>query len=69
MSITDSIKDIIFNFELALEYETIKYYKTKKYIKDFIFFDDCSYSGHQLFEQVIGKSQKELTLLFIIRTV
>ena len=56
-------KDIIFNFELALEYETIKYYKTKKYIKDFVFFDDCSYSGSQLFEQVIGKSQKELTLL------
>ena len=56
-------KDIIFNFELALEYETIKYYKTKKYIKDFVFFDDCSYSGNQLFEQVIGNSQKELTLL------
>ena len=56
-------KDIIFNFELALEFETMHYFKSKKYTKDFLFFDDCSYSGFQLFNNVIGKSQKELTLL------
>ena len=56
-------KDIIFNFELALEFETMHYFKSKKYTKDFLFFDDCSYSGSQLFNNVIGKSEKELTLL------
>ena len=56
-------KDIIFNFELALEFETMHYFKSKKYTKDFLFFDDCSYSGFQLFNNVIGKSEKELTLL------
>ena len=39
------------------------YFKSKKYTKDFLFFDDCSYSGSQLFNNVIGKSEKELTLL------
>ena len=56
-------KDIIFNFDLALEFETMHYFKSKKYTKDFLFFDDCSYSGTQLFKNVIGKSEKELTLL------
>jgi len=46
--------DILLNLSQAIEYSMFEKLKKKKIVSDFVFFDDCSYSGYQLFQNVIG---------------
>ena len=45
--------DILLNLNQAIEFSIFEKLKKKEKIFDFVFFDDCSYSGSQLFQNVI----------------
>ena len=45
--------DILLNLSQAIEFSIFEKLKKKEKIFDFVFFDDCSYSGSQLFQNVI----------------
>lgn len=45
--------DILLNLSQAIEFSIFEKLKKKEIVSDFVFFDDCSYSGSQLFKNVI----------------
>ena len=45
--------DILLNLSQAIEYSIFEKLKKQEIVSDFVFFDDCSYSGSQLFQNVI----------------
>lgn len=45
--------DILLNLNQAIEFSIFDKLKKEKIVSDFVFFDDCSYSGSQLFRNVI----------------
>lgn len=48
--------DVVLNLTQAIEFSIFDKLKNKKNILDFVFVDDASYSGNQLFYNTIGKN-------------